>query len=63
MLGPNETSYTYNEKCPYNSDLTLCPYSQYCFSIASFFAFRGTPIGASVAITKCTDTNEACEFN
>ena len=46
-LGPNETSYTYTETCPYNDSLTLCPFSQYCFSVISVFAFKDTPIDAS----------------
>ena len=66
-LDPNETSYTYNDSCPY-SDNTLCPYSQYCFSVVSVFKFRGTPIDTSdptrtyYRCTKCTTTSEAGEI-
>ena len=62
-LGPNETSYTYNDNCPY-SDKTLCPYSQYCFSVVSIFAFRGIPIDASdpTLTAMCTNTTETGEF-
>ena len=61
-LGPNETSYIYNDSCPY-SDSTLCPYSQYCFSIVSIFAYRGIPIDASdpTLTARCTNTTEAGE--
>ena len=63
-LGPETTSFTYTRRCPYHDSLTLCPYSQYCFSVISVFEFRGTPIDASdlVLATMCTDTNEAGEF-
>ena len=63
-LGPDETSFTYTERCPYHDSLTLCPYSQYCFSVISVFGFRGTPINASdpALATRCTDTSEAGEF-
>ena len=62
-LAPNETSYTYNDSCPY-SDSTLCPYSQYCFSVVSVFEFRGIPIDTSdpTLTTMCTVTSEAGEF-
>ena len=62
-LGPNETSYTYSDSCPY-SDNTLCPYSQYCFSVVSVFEFRGTPIDTSdpTLTTMRTTTSEAGEF-
>ena len=63
-LGPDETSFTYNDTCPYNNSLTLCPYSQYCFSVISVFEFGGTPVDASDPTlgTRCTDTSEAGEF-
>ena len=38
-LGPDETSFAYTERCPYHDSLTLCPYSQYCFSVISVFGF------------------------
>ena len=62
-LGPNETSYTYNDICPY-SDSTLCPYSQYCFSVVSIFEFEGIPIDTSdPALTaRCFTTSEAGKF-
>ena len=63
-LGPDVTSYTYNESCPYSDSLTLCPYSQYCFSVVSVFEFRGTPIDVSdsTLTTMCTNTSEDGEF-
>ena len=63
-LGPDVISYTYNESCPYSDSPTLCPYSQYCFSVVSVFEFRGTPIGVSdsTLTTMCTNTNETGEF-
>ena len=62
-LGPNETSYTYNDRCLY-SNSTLCPYSQYCLSVVSVFEFGGTPIDTSdpTLTTMCTTTSEAGEF-
>ena len=62
-LGLNDTNYTYNDSCPY-SDRTLCPYSQYCFSIVSIFAFRGIPIDASdpTLTARCTNTTESGEL-
>ena len=63
-LGPDVTSYTYNASCPYSDSLTLCPYSQYCFSVVSVFEFRGTPIDVSdsTLTTMCTNTSEDGEF-
>ena len=63
-LGIAVTSYTYNESCPYNSSVILCPYSQYCFSVVSVFELRGTPIDVSdsTLTTMCTNTSEAGEF-
>ena len=63
-LGPDVTSYTYDESCPYSNSLTLCPYSQYCFSVVSVFEFEGTPIDVSdsTLTTMCTNTSEAGEF-
>ena len=61
MLGPDETIFIYNESCPYNDSLTLCPYSKYCFYVISMFAFKDIFIDASnPSLTRiCTDTNEA----
>ena len=63
-LGPDVTSYTYSESCPYSDSLTLCPYSQYCFSVVSVFEFRGIPIDVSdsTLTTMCTNTSEDGEF-
>ena len=63
-VGPETTSYSYNISCPYNSSLTLCPYSRYCFSVVSLFEFRGTPIDASNATLAmmCNDTRQAGEL-
>ena len=63
-LEPDVTSYTYDESCPYSDGLTLCPYSQYCFSVVSVYEFRGTLIDVSdsTLITICTNTSEAGEF-
>ena len=63
-VGPERTSYSYNISCPYNSSLTLCPYSRYCFSVVSVFEFRGTPIDASdpTLAMMCNDTSEAGEL-
>ena len=63
MLGPNETSYTYNDSCPYTNS-TLCPYSQYCFSVVSIYEFEGTPIDISDPdlTARCTTTSEAGKF-
>ena len=63
MLGPNETSYTYNDSCPY-ANTTLCPYCQYCFSVVSIFEFEGIPIDTSdSALTaRCITTSEAGKF-
>ena len=63
-LGPDETSYNYNISCPYDNNLTLCPYSEYCFSVISVFEFRGTSIDASdpTLARECIDTNQTGEF-
>ena len=63
-LGPDVTSHTFSILCPYNSSITLCPYSQYCFSVVSVFEFRGTPIDVSdsTLTTMCNITDEAGEF-
>ena len=57
-------SYNYNISCPYDNNLTLCPYSRYCFSVVSVFEFSSTPIDASdpTLARRCTDTNEAGEL-
>ena len=62
-LGPNETSYTYKDSCPY-SNSTLCPYSQYCFSVVSIFEFEGSLIDTSdpSLAARCTTTSEAGEL-
>ena len=61
VLGPDDTTFIYNEKCPYNDSLILCPYSQYCFSVISVFAFKNIFIDVSnSSLTRmCTDTTEA----
>ena len=63
-VGPQATSYSYNISCPYNSSLTLCPYSRYCFSVISVFEFGGTPIDTSdpTLAMMCIDTSEAGEL-
>ena len=63
-IGPNETSYEYNISCPYNTSLTLCPYSQYFFSVVSVFEFEGTPINTSDPQSAIMpyNTSEAGEF-
>ena len=63
-LGRDATNYTFSILCPYNSSVTLCPYSQYCFSVVSVFEFRGTPIDVSdsTLTTMCNSTDEAGEF-
>ena len=63
-IPPDQTSYTYNQTCPYDNSLTLCPYSEYCFSVVSLFAFKDTFIGASdsTSTTMCRNTEEAGEF-
>ena len=50
--------------CPYSDSLTLCPYSQYCFSVVSVFEFRGTHIDVSdsTLTTMCNSTDEAGEL-
>ena len=62
-IGPDATSHTFSIQCPYSS-VTLCPYSQYCFSVIGVFEFRGTPIGVSdsTLTTLCTNTSEDGEF-
>ena len=64
-LGPDATSHTFSILCPYNDSVTLCPYSQYCFSVVSVFEFRGTPIDVSdsTLTTMCNTTDEAGEFS
>ena len=63
-LGHDVTSHTFSILCPYSNSLTLCPYSQYCFSVVSLFEFRGTPIDVSdsTSTTMCNSTYEAGEF-
>ena len=63
-LDPDVTSYTYSESCPYSDSLTLCPYSENCFSVVSVFEFRGTPIDVSdsTLARRCTSTSEDGEF-
>ena len=63
-LGRDVTSHTFSILCPYSDSLTLCPYSQYCFSVVSVFEFRGTPIDVSdsTLTTMCNSTDEAGEF-
>ena len=63
-LGADVTSHIFSILCPYSDSLTLCPYSQYCFSVVSVFEFRGTPIDVSDATltTMCTNTSEAGEL-
>ena len=63
-LGADVASHTFSILCPYNSSVTLCPYSKYCFSIVSVFEFRGTPIDISdsTLTTMCNGTDEAGEF-
>ena len=62
-LASNEINFIYSDSCPY-SDGTLCPYSQYCFSVVSVFEFGGIPIDTSdpTLTTMCTVTREAGEF-
>ena len=64
MVGPDQTSYIYDQKCPYNDSFTLCPYSEYCFSVISLFAFKDTFIDASDSTSTilCHNTTEAGEF-
>ena len=60
MLDPNATSYTYSTPCPYVTDATLCPYSQYCFTVVSVFTFNNVFIDASIPTPMCTgNTAEA----
>ena len=63
-LGPDVTSYQYAKSCPHINSLTLCPYSQYCFSVISLYAFNGIHIDASdpAFATICTEPSEAGEF-
>ena len=53
MAGPDATSYTYNTSCPYVSGATLCPYSQYCFTVVSVFTFSGVFIDSSIPTPMC----------
>jgi len=55
MVGPDQTSYIYDQKCPY---------SEYCFSVISLFAFKDTFIDASDSTSTilCHNTTEAGEF-
>jgi len=61
MVGPDQTNYTYDQKCPYNDSFTLCPYSEYCFSVVSLFAFEDTfiDVSNSTNTTMCHITKEA----
>lgn len=63
-LAPNVTSYQYTERCPHNNSFTLCPYSQYCFTVISLYAFNDIHIDASdpALTTICTEPSEAGEF-
>ena len=63
-LGADVASHTFSILCPYNSSVTLCPYSKYCFSIVSVFEFRGTPIDVSdsTLTTMCINTSETGEL-
>ena len=56
MLDPDNTSYTYNTPCPYMTGATLCPYSQYCFTIVSVFTFNNVFINASIPTPMCVDS-------
>ena len=60
VLCPDKTTFIYNENCPYNDGLILCPHSQYCFSVISIFSFKNIFIDASnSSLTRmCTDTTE-----
>ena len=62
-LDPDATTHTFSIQCQH-SDVTLCPYSQYCFSVVSVFEFKGTPIdvAGSTLTTMCTNTSEAGKF-
>ena len=62
-LGPNETNHTYDDSCPYRNS-TLCPYSQYCFSVVSIYEFKGILIATSdpALAENCTTTSEDGEF-
>ena len=60
IVDPDATSYTYNTPCPYVSGATLCPYSQYCFTVVSMFTFSGVFINSSRPNPMCTgNTAEA----
>ena len=63
-LGPDEVNFTYADTCPHIDSLILCPYSQYCFSVITLFAFKGIHIDASdpAVTTVCIDTSETGEF-
>ena len=59
-VDPDATSYTYNTPCPYMANVTLCPYSQYCFTVVSVFTFSGVFIDSSIPTPMCTgNTSEA----
>ena len=59
-VDPDATSYTYNTPCPYMANVTLCPYSQYCFTVVSVFTFSGVFIDSSIPTPMCTgNTAEA----
>ena len=55
MVDPDATSYTYNTPCPYMTDVTLCPYSQYCFTVVSVFTFNNVFIDASTPTPMCIE--------
>ena len=60
IVDPDNTSFTYNTPCPYVSNATLCPYSQYCFTVVSVFSFSGLFIDSSIPTPMCTgNTAEA----
>jgi len=64
MAGPDTTSFTYNTPCPYMADVTLCPYSQYCFTVVSVFAFNNVFIDSSIPTPMCTgNTAEASKVS
>ena len=60
MVDPDATSFTYNTPCPHMADVTLCPYSQFCFTVVSVFTFSGLFIDSSIPTPMCTgNTAEA----
>ena len=60
MVDPDATSFTYNTPCPHVANATLCPYSQYCFTVVSLFTFSGVFINSSIPTPMCTgNTAEA----